>query len=108
MVWFSRVEMLGFGDQLDRIVAWDVKRLQDAAEGTEFGGVDGQDLVLIELDFHRFMGGHDGDAGTPVVDEQILEFATIAGQDRGVDAAAAEVAMLAVPAAMAGLQDDIY
>src|SRR5712691_2360230 len=76
--WVAAVHVLALGDELEPVVAVDAQLLQEDLEGTDVGGVDDQELVLIELDLHGALVRQDGDAGAAVVGQQIFEFAAMA------------------------------
>src|SRR5215831_19347529 len=45
------MEMFALGDELHLVVAGDAVVFQHGDEGAQVGGVDDQELVLVELDF---------------------------------------------------------
>ena len=49
----GRVQVLGLGDELDRVVPLQAVLAQDLLERLEVVGVDEQQLVLVELDLRR-------------------------------------------------------
>ena len=59
--------------------------------------------VLVELDLHRPAGAQHRDAGAAVVEQQVLELAEVARQDRPVDVFAVQVAVGAAGLLVAGL-----
>src|SRR5438132_1715712 len=103
----GRMEVFPFGDELHGIVARQTGLFQDGFKGLEIVGVDDQQLVFVELDFHRAVDADDGHARATVVEEQIFIIIKMAGEHWQIDALAIEIVMSAALALMAGFEDHI-
>jgi hypothetical protein len=103
----SAVEVFAFRDEPEVVIAADALAAEELLKGFQVARVDDQEFVLVELDFHRLLGTQHGDSGAAIIEEQILEVAQVALQDRQVNGFAVKVAMMSAIALMAGFQDDI-
>src|SRR5207248_6614668 len=90
------MQVFSLGDQFKLVVSRNALVFQHAGKRGQVGCIDDQELVLVELDLHGAQGGQSCQAGAAVVQEEILEIAAIAFQDRQVDVLAKQVAVIGV------------
>src|SRR5438105_8001053 len=106
------MQVFSLGDQFKLVVSRNALAFQHAGKRGQVGCIDDQELVLVELDLHGAQGGQSCQAGAAVVQEEILEIAAIAFQDRQVDVLAKQVAVIGVTrrgavGVVAGFKNDV-
>ena len=102
------VQVLRLSDEPEAVVASHAGLPKDAFEWLGIAGVDDEHLVLVELELDRFFGGHHGDAGAAVIEQQVVEVVEMTQEDGQVDVLSEQVAVAGAAAGVAGLQDDIH
>lgn len=102
------VEVFAFGDKPKFVVADDAVIAENLGEGADIGGVNDEELVLVELDFHRTVRGHDGEAGATVIQDEVFEVAAMAFEDRQVDRFAEEIDVTRAVGFVAGFEDNVH
>jgi len=86
-------------------VAMDAGGMKGGSERLQVAGVADEELVFVELHFHRLMATDHGHSRTPVVEQQVFEFAEIAFEHGPIDVLAAEVVVRI--GRVARLEDDV-
>jgi hypothetical protein len=107
VVWFGAVQVLAFGDELERGVAANAGLEEDALKRLEILGVDDQQLVLVELDLHGPAGADHGNPGAAVMHEKVFKVAAVALQDRQVNLLAVQVLVGSAVTVMTGFHDHV-
>ncbi len=102
------VDVLPFGDEPQGVAAVQAVVFENVLEALEVVSVDDEQLVLVELDFHRGPRIQDGDSGAAVVRQQVFEVVQEAFEDREVDLLPVGVDVLAAAGVVARLQDDVH
>jgi hypothetical protein len=103
----GRVEVFGFGDELEGVVSLEAEVFEDLFEGFEILGVDEEELVLVELHFHRAVRIKGGEAGTAVVKEERFVIVEGTFEDDGVHMLAIKVGVDPRLALVRRLHDDV-
>jgi len=104
---FGAMQVFAFGDELHVVLAGNAMVLENPDKRPHVGGVDDEQFMFVELDFHRAVGGKGGQAGATVVKDKVLEIATVAFEDRQIDLFTEQIAMFGTIGFVAGFQDDI-
>ena len=102
------VQVGGFGDEPQVLTPGNAGRPENSAEWLQVAAVADQQLVLVELDFHRPAGSDDRDAGAAVIEQQVLELAEVTFEHRPINVRPPQIAVAVGLVAVAGFENDVH
>ncbi len=102
------VKVFGFRDQGEEFPLPHTVCSKDAAERFKRWGIDVEQFVFVELDFHRDAVRQNRNPRTAIVGQEVFKIAEVAGKHRRIDVVAAKIGVRIEARVVAAFQDDVY